>query len=186
MDQRPDSSREWRFSLVGKILSNTIMDLNSEEGCPDKLAPIGPAPVSENQAADRLLVEAFYNAFNQHDPRLFDTVLSEGWEDIPLAPNQEPGPKGLKLILRELIVAFPDLALGIEEIIVVPRKAAARVLLTGTHRGSLFSIPATNKVVRMVLHEFHELDGGRIVRTWHLEDWFSLFLQIGQFPAPQP
>ena len=37
----------------------------------------------------------------------------------------------------------------------------------------------------MVLHEFHELDGGRIVRTWHLEDWFSLFLQIGQFPAPQ-
>jgi hypothetical protein len=76
-----------------KILSNTIMNLNSEEGCPDKLASIGQAPVSENQAADRLLVEAFYNAFNQHDPRLFDTVLSEAWEDIPLAPIKSLAPK---------------------------------------------------------------------------------------------
>jgi hypothetical protein len=25
-----------------------------------------------------------------------------------------------------------------------------------------------------------------VTTTWHLEDWFSLFLQIGQFPAPQP
>jgi hypothetical protein len=35
------------------------------------------------------------------------------------------------------------------------------------------------------VHEFHTLDGKRLTTTWHMEDWFGLFLQLGQFP-PQP
>ena len=31
-------------------------------------------------------------------------------------------------------------------------------------------------------HEFHLLDGKRITTTWHMEDWFGLFLQLGRFP----
>ena len=34
------------------------------------------------------------------------------------------------------------------------------------------------------LHEFHTLANGMIIATWHMEDWFGLFLQLGQFPPP--
>jgi predicted ester cyclase len=65
----------------------------------------------------------------------------------------------------------------------VAGRIAVRAEMTGTHLGSLFGIAATGKKVTLRLHEFHELDGERIKRTWHLEDWFGLFLQIGSFPS---
>ncbi|VVB42603.1 hypothetical protein RHAL1_00282 [Beijerinckiaceae bacterium RH AL1] len=32
-------------------------------------------------------------------------------------------------------------------------------------------------------HEFHDFAGDRLCRTWHMEDLFGLFSQVGAFPA---
>ena len=63
-----------------------------------------------------------------------------------------------------------------------PGQVAVRAEITGTHLGELFGIAATGKQVSFRLHEFHALENGRVVTTWHMEDWFGLFLQLGQFP----
>ncbi len=63
-----------------------------------------------------------------------------------------------------------------------PGRIAVRAEITGTHRGEIFGIAPTGKHVSFRLHEFHTLDGERITTTWHMEDWFGLFLQLGQFP----
>jgi predicted ester cyclase len=134
-------------------------------------------------ATERRAVEQLYAAFNEQNPDLLDTAVTPDWNDIPLAPGQGPGPEGLKPIIRSLIAALPDVKITIHDLVQLPGKIAVRGEITGTHRGELFGIAPTGKAVSFRIHEFHALDGERITTTWHMEDWFGLFLQLGRFPA---
>lgn len=143
---------------------------------------------ARNQDIDRLArerraVERLYDAFSRHDPDLIDDAVTPDWDDIPLAPGQGPGPEGMKPVIRSVISAFPDVQIVVHELIQVPGKIAVRAEITGTHEGDLFGIAPTGKAVRFRIHEFHALDGERITTTWHMEDWYGLFLQLGRFPA---
>jgi len=131
---------------------------------------------------ERQAVETLYRAFSENNPDLVDSVLAADWDDIPLAPGQCPGPEGIKPIIRSLADAFPDVRIVIHDMVQAPGQIAVRAEITGTHLGELFGIAATGKQVSFRLHEFHALENGRVVTTWHMEDWFGLFLQLGQFP----
>lgn len=136
----------------------------------------------ERLRIERAAVETLYRAFSEQNPDLVDGVLDPAWDDIPLAPGQEPGPEGIKTIIRSLGAAFPDVRIVIHDMIQVPGRIAVRAEITGTHQGDLFGIAPTGKRVGFRLHEFHTLDGERVTTTWHMEDWFGLFQQLGEFP----
>lgn len=133
-------------------------------------------------AAERRAVQLLYDAFSLKNPDLIDDAVSQDWQDIPLAPSQGPGPEGMKPIIRGVIDAFPDVQILIHDMLQLPGKIAVRGEITGTHQGELFGIAPTGKAVAFRIHEFHALDNGRIITTWHMEDWFGLFLQLGRFP----
>ena len=141
-----------------------------------------------NQIAQRLYterqaVEKIYQAFSLQNPDLIDEAVTPDWKDIPLAPGQAPGPEGLKPIIRGFIEAFPDVQIIIHDLLQVPGQIAVRAEITGTHKGMFMGIEPTGKFVSIRLHEIHQLNGERITTTWHLEDWFGLFMQLGQFPS---
>lgn len=143
---------------------------------------------NDHQLASRLrvereAVETFYRAFTEQNPDLVDSVLAPDWDDIPLAPGQAPGPQGIKTIIRSVGEAFPDVKITINDMVQEPGRIAVRAEISGTHRGTLFGIAPTGKDVSFRLHEFHTLEDGRVTTTWHMEDWFGLFVQLGQFPA---
>ena len=138
--------------------------------------------LDERLRVERTAVETLYRAFSEKNPDLVDTVLAADWDDIPLAPGQGAGPEGIKPIIRSFGDAFPDVRIVIHDLIQVPGRIAVRAEISGTHRGELFGIAPTGKQISFRLHEFHALNGDRIITTWHMEDWFGLFLQLGQFP----
>ncbi len=140
------------------------------------------AELATRLQTERQAVETLYRAFSENNPDLVDSVLAADWDDIPLAPGQGPGPEGIKPIIRSLADAFPDVCIVIHNIVQAPGQVAVRAEITGTHLGEVFGIAATGKQVSFRLHEFHALENGRVVTTWHMEDWFGLFLQLGQFP----
>ena len=129
---------------------------------------------------ERLTIETFYRAFSSGEPDLLDQVVTPDWQDIPLAPNQEPGRAGIKPLIRAFKAAFPDLRITIHEIIGTPGRAAVRAELSGTHRGEWLGVAPTNKTWRIPIHEFHHLDNGLVTHTWHLEDWFGWLIQVGK------
>lgn len=139
--------------------------------------------LTERLRIERLAVETLYRAFSEKNPDLVDSVLAPQWDDIPLAPNQGPGPDGIKPIIRSFGEAFPDVHINIHDMIQVPGQIGVRAEITGTHQGVFFGIAPTGKKVGFRLHDFHSLSGGCVTTTWHMEDWFGLFLQLGQFPA---
>ena len=133
-------------------------------------------------AAELQALASFYQAFSDNQPDLINQAVSPTWQDIPLGPGQEPGPEGIKPLMAQLRRAFPDLTIVIHEIMGSAGRAAVRAEIRGTHRGEWFGIAATNRPICVPLHEFHYLTNGRITHTWHLEDWFGLFHQLGALP----
>jgi predicted ester cyclase len=134
-------------------------------------------------AAERSAVQRLYDAFSLKNPDLIDAAVTADWQDIPLAPGQGPGPDGMKPVIRQVIAAFPDVRITVHDMLQLPGKIAVRGEISGTHQGELFGIAPTGKPVSFRIHEFHQLDGQRITTTWHMEDWFGLFLQLGRFPS---
>jgi len=137
----------------------------------------------EQLRAERLAVETFYRAFSDKQPDLVDEVLAPDWDDIPLAPGQAPGPEGIKTIIRSVIQAFPDVRIVIHDRVQEAGKMGVRAQISGTHEGELFGIAATGRKVSFPIHEFHHFHDAKLTTTWHLEDWFGVFIQLGQFPG---
>ena len=126
-------------------------------------------------------VTIWYDAFNTKDPRLVDQILSEDWEDIPAAPGQPPGREGMKHLIVQLTTTFPDLKVTNEEILQEGNKVIVRSQLTGTQRGDFVGLATKNRAVNIMAIDIHEFRDGKIVRTWHTEDWLSGLHQLGAF-----
>lgn len=131
--------------------------------------------------ADKNTVMLWYQAFKKNDPTLLDGVLSEAWADIPPAPNQPVGSAGAKQIITELATAFPDLTIEISDVLQDGNKVAVRSEISGTQKTMLMRFQAKNRKMTIQAIDIHELEAGKIVRTWHTEDWLTGLRQLGVF-----
>jgi steroid delta-isomerase-like uncharacterized protein len=123
-------------------------------------------------------VATWYEAFNTKDPALIDKIMSPSWEDIPPAPDQAPGREGAKNILAELTTAFPDLKLTIKDVMQDGAKVIVRAEMTGTQTGPFMGSPATNRKIAIQVVDIHQFEYGKIVRSWHTEDWMTARRQL--------
>jgi len=126
-------------------------------------------------------VALWYEAFNRRDPTLFQRILSESWVDIPPAPAQPAGPQGAKQILLELTTAFPDLTIRIDEVLQAGDKVVVRSEIAGTQRNAFMGFAAKQRRMSIQAIDIHQFKDGKIVRTWHTEDWMTGFHQLGIF-----
>lgn len=131
---------------------------------------------------EQALLRTFYRAFGG-EPDLLDQVVAPDWQDIPLAPGQDPGPGGAKPIIRAFAAAFPDLEIVAHDMFGASGRVGVRAEITGTHTGPWFDVAPTGRTFRIPLHEFHRIENGRLTHTWHLEDWFGWLNQVGAWPA---
>jgi steroid delta-isomerase-like uncharacterized protein len=137
-------------------------------------------PVQANDRSTLMRdVTLWYEAFTKKDPTLVDKLLSENWVDIPPAPDQPPGRKGFAQLLVELTAAFPDFQAIPREILQDGDKVIVRSELTGTQRGPFLGFPAKNRKMTIQAIDIHEFKDGKIIRTWHTEDWLTGLGQLG-------
>ncbi len=118
------------------------------------------------------ILETFYRAFSG-DTDLFDEVVSDDWDDIPLNPGQEPGRHGAKDLVATINTVFRDFEIVVHDIVDGRGPdgnglAAARAEMRGVQAGDWLGVPGTGQPLRVRIHEFHEIADDRIVRTWHL------------------
>jgi steroid delta-isomerase-like uncharacterized protein len=135
-------------------------------------------------------VRQLYEVMSTGEGDLLDEVLAEDWEDIPLPPGWAPGREGYKNVgLVALRTMFPDFEVTNEDIIVSAdgSKVTVRSVSRGTHSGEIFGIPATGKEVAFRAIDIHQLENGKIARSWHLEDFLEMVMQLGaQIVPAQP
>ena len=140
------------------------------------ISPLGQA-ADMPRPAD--VARQWYEAFNTKDPTIIDKIVDRDWVDIPSPPGTPPGPQGLRDLFTQLTTAFPDLHLTIEDVLQDGDKVVVRSTITGTHRGTLFGMPAKGRRLSIQAVDIHEIRNGKIVRTWHTEDWMTGLRQLG-------
>lgn len=118
---------------------------------------------------ERRIVATLYRAIGG-EPDLLDGVLAPDWEDVPSAPGQRPGPEGLKPHIAEFHACFADARVVLHDVVAASGRVAVRGELVGVHRGEFLGVPATGRASSIRIHEFHQIENGRIARSWHLED----------------
>jgi steroid delta-isomerase-like uncharacterized protein len=129
--------------------------------------------------------------------RRFTEFINTGSETLAtelIAPNAvfyvpgraEPmrGPGGYLAIIGMMRGGFPDVRWTLEEIIAEGDQVAARFTMRGTHRGTFFGVPPTEKTIEVQAMNFYRLADGRFVEERGQPDLLGLLQQIGAVPTP--
>jgi steroid delta-isomerase-like uncharacterized protein len=124
------------------------------------------------------LVRHMYEPLATGDTARVDQALAPDWEAVP--PLQAgPGAAGWKATVAHLRSVFTELTITIEDVVVSGDLVAVRSVSRGVHTGELLGVPGTGRRVEIRAADFHRIEDGRIVRTWHLEDYFGVATQLG-------
>ncbi|MGW6740099.1 ester cyclase [Streptomyces sp. NPDC055025] len=66
----------------------------------------------------------------------------------------------------------------IEDVVAAGDRVAVRSVTRGTHKGEFLGVPATGRQVEIRASDYHQVEDGRIVRSWHLEDYYGVLQQL--------
>jgi predicted ester cyclase len=78
---------------------------------------------------------------------------------------------------------FPDATHQIEDVIGTPEAVVVRFVLEGTHGGSFFGIPASQRRIRVPAHALLRVHEGRVRELLAVFDEAGLLRQIGVLPS---
>ncbi|MFM0153027.1 ester cyclase [Paraburkholderia sediminicola] len=130
----------------------------------------------------RQAIEEFYRAIEQRSVTLLRKVVTPDWEYIPEPAGAAPGPDQMVQVFADIAAALPDMKVTILDLLIHGDRAGVRAEISGTQTGKLLGIDASSKHISFAIHSFHQMRGSLIAKTWHLEDWLSVFRQLGQLP----
>lgn len=123
-------------------------------------------------------VRLFYTALDTGDLALVDRALAPDWEALP-ALRTGTGPEGWKRSVEHLRAVFGELSVTVEDVVVEGDRVAVRTVNRGIHRGELLGVSGTGRVVEFRATDVHQVENGVVRRTWHLEDYLGIALQLG-------
>ena len=126
-------------------------------------------------------VKLFYQAFSSNQPDLLDQVLAPEWEDIPLNPGQKAGRDGFKPMIGGFNQTISGLKITNDEIIEAGDKVVVRSTIEGTQAGPFAGFPSKGRPLKIMAIDIHQFKDGKVVKTWHIEDWLSGLFQMGSF-----
>lgn len=121
----------------------------------------------------------FYEPIAAADREAADTLLPDSWEQIPLGKHSSPGRQGYRETIDFLDGAFSELSIEVEDVLVSGDRAAIRTVTRGKHTGApVLGVAPAGASIELRASDFHQVQDGRIVRTWQLEDYLTLLQQI--------
>ncbi|HEX2787019.1 MAG TPA: ester cyclase [Ignavibacteria bacterium] len=96
--------------------------------------------------------------------------------------GEQRGIKGQKEAVQMFIAAFPDLQNTIEVSLAEEDLVAVHETWKGTHEGEFMGVPATKTPVNWQSTAILKIRGGKICEAWDVNDFLSLFQEIGKYP----
>jgi steroid delta-isomerase-like uncharacterized protein len=121
-----------------------------------------------------------YDLINAHDLDAFGEFLADDFIEHEQLPVGAPTREGVKDFFRMYIVAFPDLAMTVEDVVDGGSKVVARARFTGTHKGEFMGMPATGRTVDVQLIDIMRFaDDGLVHEHWGVFDAMAMMQQLG-------
>lgn len=128
-------------------------------------------------ASESLVRRFFDEVVNRHDLTILDQLLAAGFEHSGLLPGVA-GAAEFREACGDMLAAFPDLHLELQQVISAGDTVATRGRWTGTHRGEIMGIPATGRTVDVAYIDFWTVRDGLLAANWVQMDFVGLRQQL--------
>ena len=131
-------------------------------------------------ASNSNAVRDFYSRLNTGDIDGAVLLLSPNYREHGAPTGLSPGVAGFKAFIAMLTGAFPDLHIDVHDAFGEGDRVAARITVSGTHRGVLMgSIQPSGKHAVWDGIDIFRFEGGLIVERWNSRDLLGLMRQLG-------
>jgi predicted ester cyclase len=131
--------------------------------------------------AARASVAPFYRALNaefaKDSPDLIRQSTTPDWVSCrgnDICNSRDEVIAGIGQRLKSV----PDLKWEIKEVLVAGNQVTVRGEATGTPAGEFMGTPHSSKSFKVMSIDVHTLDGGKITRSYHIEDWIGAVRQL--------
>jgi steroid delta-isomerase-like uncharacterized protein len=125
----------------------------------------------------------FDEVLNRRNLELLDELAAPDYIEHSPLPGQRTGIDGIRDRYTMLFNAF-DCQFTVDDVIAEDNKVVLRWTQTGTHVGSLFGIPATNRSSRTTGIEIWRVENGKLAEHWDVVDVYGQLMQLGLIPQP--
>lgn len=130
-------------------------------------------------------IAGLYQLFFTGDPSRINDALADDYEQLPpQTPDTEPGVDNfLQAFMEGMGSMFSDITGEATHVLVDGDYVFVRGEYSATHTGEAFGIPATGAKVHFDAYDLHHLQDGKITKTWHLENFMSIYNQLQEAAA---
>lgn len=134
-------------------------------------------------AGNRATVEAFYTKVlsgsgSADMPKHAKAILADDWQSI----GGYKGPAKTRDKFIGQMAGFgkliPGLTWKVEEILQQGNRFVVRGRATGMPKGPFFGVEPTGKSFEIMSIDIHTVEKGKIVKTYHVEDWAGAIRQL--------
>jgi steroid delta-isomerase-like uncharacterized protein len=136
-----------------------------------------------NSLSIQEIIDSLLAAWNDHDAERVSHHYADdyiGHDDS--ITTQQRGPDGVRASVQQYLNVFPDLSIRAEEIIASGNRAAVKVQVKGTQRGTILNIPPTGSPVEVRGTAFLSIRDGKICQASYQWDVAGFLRGIGLLP----
>jgi len=134
-------------------------------------------------ADDKAVVQKFYdflsNASSQEYATAFEAAITEDWQSIgDYSGKNKSRDEFIGQVNGFFAQLIPDLKWDVQEMIQEGKNVVVRSRATGTPKGPLFGVDGEGRGFDILTIDIHTIENGRIVSTYHVEDWAGALQQL--------
>ncbi len=110
---------------------------------------------------------------------VMEELTTPDFVDRDPAPDQVPGPQGLKDFWAAFRTGFPDLDVAVDQLVADDENVAIAYRATGTHDGDFAGIGATGRKIDIRGVQIARFADGKMVERWGSSDQLTMLQQLG-------
>jgi predicted ester cyclase len=140
-------------------------------------------PAMDNAMAnEQATVQAFYdflsNPASEEHAAAFRAATAESWVSVGDYSGTNKTRDKFTAQVGGFAQLIPDLNWAVEEMIQEGNQIVVRSRATGTPVGPLFGVDGEGRGFDILTIDIHTIEDGKIVRTYHVEDWAGALRQL--------
>lgn len=135
---------------------------------------VGP----EDQATIQVFYDYLSNGGSEEHAQAFEGVVADGWQSVGNYSGTNKSTDAFVAQIGGFSKLIPDMDWAVQEMHQDGNTIIVRSRASGTPAGLMFGVDGEGRSFDILTIDIHHLEGGKIAKTYHVEDWAGALQQL--------